>query len=63
MSDKQYNVFVGGYTSMDRSDVMKQWEEAAKKSCNGGEYTTKTGPTTGKQGTIGITMEGIIECK
>ena len=63
VSDNKYNIFVGGYTTHNRTELMKQWEEAAKQSCNGKEYTIKSGPTTGKQGTVGITLDGTIECK
>jgi hypothetical protein len=63
LSENRYNVFVGGYTTHNRAELMQQWEAASKESCKGGEYTIKSGPNTGKQGTVGITLDGTIECK
>ena len=63
ISDKEYNVFVRGGATSSRAELVNEWNALAKKSCNGGEYTVKSGPTTGQIGGSLLTMEGIIVCK
>lgn len=62
LSDNQYDIWFAGGVISDRSKILKKWEDAANKACNGKYEITKE-QTTGQNPAGTMAVEGRIRCK
>jgi hypothetical protein len=62
LANGEYDIYSVGGVISDRGAILKNWEDAAKKTCNG-KYTVVKEQKTGQSPAGAMNVEGRIRCK